>query len=781
MRLDEALKAWWRRNLVMSGWRGSAPERSLSRERARTRLARLDILDRSEFAWRMLELGQQLRDAPRHLAEGLRQDGLEWVALGACAGWLDEARVEVWLRVLREEAIPTDHLWGGGELSVWRVRAAFAPVLAGPLELAIDWPDALRFLTEVWDIRDREALISTLLWLSAQGQRYGWDIDARRLSELDEEGRRAWWAKIGGEAAGRGGEDREAIEAERRYASLVVEFVQRNEPLEWAAWDWLRLVDLAFAGRLLGWLGEEEATLFAAHAVDLIQRRYADWAGLAEAYQRGRSLFEGRDLMKRWHDEWRLLLDAAESPWQWPLDELLDDTLRDRSRELLRKLRSTNDSWLLALASLREPDLLHRQLDSDALDHERREEARQYLLDTLDWSEEEGAEGLSRFWLPAQSHHLNQLAADAQRGVLPSARTPFGDADPVALKVRDGLGRCAPFAATIHMAEKFAFHLLMARDAGSCDGEALDQLVGALRNTLCRFYTSPARLLEAWAVWEAALPEQEEESLVFEVRWHLEDPGSLFFWLDWHSVDWREPGPRPSLSQFCSLALTGPLSAPIWSPPTTLHGRLAEEVLDWLDSHYALHGRDGLIGFLDFLLEAGDRQEYQINYAPYTLNTRRLVEEIEILESGVRSEDEQVHLERLKRVRDNEARCNERDMTAWDVAQLVDLCVAGRQLGWLDDALLDHYLHKASALAQEHYAGWRDYAEGLYAGYAFFMTGVPEREDYLREFRQALVGWLTGAPPLAGPWASLDFPGRGGGRWPPMHIDTLPGDVHTLH
>ena len=43
------------------------------------------------------------------------------------------------------------------------------------------------------------------------------------------------------------------------------------------------------------------------------------------------------------------------------------------------------------------------------------------------------------------------------------------------------------------------------------------------------------------------------------------------------------------------------------------------------------------------------------------------------------------------------------------------------------------------------------------------------------------VAWLAAAPPLAGPWASLEFPGARPSHWAPMHIDTLPGDSRTLH
>lgn len=255
-------------------------------------------------------------------------------------------------------------------------------------------------------------------------------------------------------------------------------------------------------------------------------------------------------------------------------------------------------------------------------------------------------------------------------------------------------------------------------------------------------------------------PEAEQPPLVAEIRWHLEDPGSPFHWLDWRTGEWQEPGTRPTLSRFTAMALVGPLNSPVWSEPHRESEREAVSIRDWVDGHYGFQSRAELVEFLDFLLEVGDRQDYQVNYAPYTLNEQRLAAEIAILESGDSSEEERNHRLRLERVRDNEDGCNELDMTAWDLAQAVDLAIAGRQLGWLDAAAFGTVLERAHALAAAHYGGWEAYARGLYAGFSFFM-GRCRARCFLAGFRQALVAWLSGAPPLAGPWASLDFPGLG--------------------
>jgi len=107
--------------------------------------------------------------------------------------------------------------------------------------------------------------------------------------------------------------------------------------------------------------------------------------------------------------------------------------------------------------------------------------------------------------------------------------------------------------------------------------------------------------------------------------------------------------------------------------------------------------------------------------------------------------------------------------------------IAGRQLGWLDDATFTAYLDSAYAMARDHYGSWKEYARGLFAGYAFFMGDTDQRDSFLRGFRDALIQWLTAAPPLAGAWSSLDFPGARPGHWPALHLDVLSGDARTLH
>ncbi|MCH4562655.1 DUF1266 domain-containing protein [Halomonas sp. EGI 63088] len=819
----DTLNAWWAQQLVLCDWAFDPDPLSVDAEAAVSRLAVLGVSDRGELGWRLVEslgAGGAVADPARMLS------GLEVVALAGAAGWLSEPRardwaqrlageisahyssLDVWLEALRRvrgaegwvrgddgfsdacEALAVLEHEGDGitwerlgewlaihdrhlalwpeapEAQVWRLRAGFSPVVEWPAGRQ-DWAGLEAWLEEAWQIQRRDDLLRALLWLAGQGDRQGWDLDATRLLALDVAARHDWLERLDG--------------TERAYGRVLLGFIDHGEPLEWAAWDWLRLVDLAWAGACLGWLDEREATDFALHGADLVQHRYSDWAALARAYQRGRSLFEGRNLLPALEADWKLLLQSPVSPWRPALQGLIDSSLLERSHSALRDWRREPRHWVLALASVREPELAMRQGPAVPVAPARRDDAGQYLRDTLDLHADEGVEALARYWLPAQAHHLNQLAADAAHGALPGAETPFGAPAAGDLALRDGLRTASRHSATIHMAEKYAFYLQMAMDSEAFDAARLEALAEALRGSLSRFYPDARRLLEAWASWESLLPEEGQPPLTGEIRWHLEDPGSLFHWLDWRPAEWQEPGRRPSLPHFTAMALVGPLNSAAWSLPQPESERECASIRDWVDGHYGLHSAAELAEFLDFLLEAGDRQEYQINYAPYTLNDARLGSEIATLESGECSEEEASHLLRLQRVRDNEDGCNDTDMAAWDIAQAVDLAIAGRQLNWLEEPAFARVLERAHALAASHYAGWEEYARGLYAGFSFFMGETPERESFLAGFRQALVAWLSGAPPLAGPWASLDFPGARPRHWAPLHIDTLPGDTRRLH
>ncbi|WP_458527106.1 DUF1266 domain-containing protein [Onishia taeanensis] len=823
----DPLSAWWAQQLVLCDWAFTPDPTAVEPDLAAQRLAEMEVADRNELGWRLVEAFSPGAVNPvGHL------ESLELLALAVAAGWLpdDQARawvariagdicghcnsLEDWLAALRQarsalgwergedgfleacEALavleredagitwevlaetvrrpPKAPLWPSApRAQAWRLRAAFAPVLVDEANEALDAPKAQAFLADEWQIRDRDGLVHLLLWLAGQGDRYAWDLEGIRLLEATGEAREAWLAgQKGGATASN---------------KVLLGFVERGEPLEWAAWDWLRLVDLAYTGLALGWLDQAEAEAFAHHALDLITRRYSDWVAVATAYQRGRSLFEGRDGMADLHRDWALLLQSPASPWREPLNGLQDEASREGSRLAMRGWRAAPRHWVLALASVREPELLLRQGPAASVSEQVRKEARHYLQDVLGLYPDDGVAGLARYWLPAQAHHLNQLAADADHGALPGLVTPLGRPDGEGLAQRDALRGCSRFSATVHMAEKYAFYLQMAGDSEEFEADGLSRLAESLRGVLCHFYPDVRRLLNAWACWEAALPEPPLEqttpvSLAHEIRWHRDDPGSPFHWLDWQAgAGWQEPGPRLSLPRFTALALVGPLNGGAWSEPLPESDREVAAIREWMEGHYGLQDAEGLREFLDFLMSVGDRQEYQINYAPYTLNAARLESEIATLESDDCSEEERNHLLRLKRVRDNDAGCNAFDMAAWDIAQAVDLAIAGRQLAWLNEAQFTRALDRASALAATHYSSWQAYARGLYAGFSFFMGETEERKAFLSSFREALVSWLTGAPPLAGPWASLDFPGARPRHWAPVHIDTLPGDARTLH
>lgn len=819
----DALNAWWAQQLVLCDWAFTPHPLAVDAGAAEQRLLQLGITDRGELAEQLFHgLGAPAGHADRLLC------ALEWAALAGAAGWLeaeqartwghhltrritsDYSDLRAWLADLRRalgargwevgaddrfidacQALANLESDGEGvtwealenalnelpapaslwpqqpQAQSWRLCALFRPIIVYPASRT-DWPDAAEWLAHVWNVHDRDALLGVMLWLGAQGERQRWDIEARELLSMDNAQRMEW---------------QRSVMEESPYAPVLNKFVSQGEPLEWAAWDWLRIVELAWAGACCGLLSQEEADDLAGHAADLISRRYHDWYAVLNAYGRGQSLFDGIDRRGKTPSErHQLLLHSAHSPWKRPPGELLDEPTRKASQARIRQWRNTPHHWLLALASVREPDAMLRQIDpSAALPEEQRADAALYLQESLGLHADEGAEALARYWLPAQAHHLNQLAADAVHSVLPPSQSWFGQPTPEELKQRNALKGVSRHAATIHMAEKFAFYLHMSLDSGLLAHDPLMEYASALRSCLCRFYPNAKRLLEAWFAWESCLPEPEHASLVNEVIWHMEDPGSLFHWLDWRHDAWREPGCRPTLSHFTAMSLVGPLNSAVWSEPQPESARECAEIREWVDSHYHLNSAEDMQEFLAYMLESGDRQEYQINYAPYTLNPERLDAEIAIMESGDCAEDDRQHLLRLRRVRDNEDGCNDVDMAAWDVAQLVDLAIAARQLGWLDSVAFAKVLDSAYQLAADHYAGWQEYAMGMYAGFSFFMGETPERESFLAGFRQALVAWVCGAPVLAGPWVSLDFPGNKPRHFAPLHIDTLPGDQRTLH
>ncbi|WP_447928436.1 DUF1266 domain-containing protein [Vreelandella sp. EE27] len=820
--MAEALTSWWSQQLVLCDWAFLSHPLAMDSANAEQRLQALGITHRGELVEKFLH-GLGAFDAHPHQLLG----ALEWSALAGAAGWVSSEQavswahhvmrriaakyrdLRSWLRDLRQavgesapaevqerflEACQTLTQWESEASAVswptferalaetppptplwpdtpnarpWRLGALFHPVMCYPATPG-DWPEARQWLAQIWQVNDRDQLLGVALWLSAQGDRQRWDIEARELPGMDAAQRLEWQ---------RGAQD------EFAYAPVLDRFVSQNEPLEWAAWDWLRMVELAWAGACSGLLSQQEADDIAAHGADLITQRYADWSALLAAYRRGQSLFEGIDRRAMTPSaQHTLLLEASCSPWDMKPGALLDPAVLSGSRARIKAWRSTDHHWLLALASVREPDAMLRQFDPGAfMGEKRRADAAVYLQDALGLHADEGAGALARYWLPAQAHHLNQLAADAVHGVMPPKRTPFGQPGADEVRQLQSLKGVSRHAATVHMAEKFAFYLHMAFDSRLFEQSALLNYASALKSCLCRFYTSPRRLLEAWFAWESCLPEPEHDSLIGEIAWHLEDPGSLFYWLDWQPGAWQEPGERPSISHFTAMALVGPLNSAVWSDPQPESEREQASIREWVDSHYHLASAADMQDFLNFMLESGDRQEYQINYAPYTLNPGRLASEIAILESGDCVEEERHHLLRLRRVRDNEDGCNDVDMAAWDIAQLMDLAIAARQLGWLEREAFNRVLDRAYQLADAHYAGWQEYAAGMYAGFSFFMGETPEREEFLAGFRQALTAWLSGAPILAGPWTSLDFPGTKPRHFAPLHIDTLPGDQRILH
>ena len=331
----DALNAWWAQQLVLCDWAFTPHPLAVDAVAAEQRLLELGITDRGALADQLFfALG-----APSGSADQLL-GALEWAALAGAAGWLSQAQAtnwahhltrritsdysdqRAWLSDLRRalggkgwetgaddrfidacqaladlesegegitwQTLDTElaqrpapaSLWPQApEAQPWRLGALFRPVVSYPASAA-DWPDASEWLGHIWQVYDREQLLEVMLWLSAQGERQRWDIEARELLTMDRAQRQEW--------------QRGAVN-DAPYAPVLTAFVNQGEPLEWAAWDWLRLVELAWAGACCGWLSQTEADDLAAHAADLMGRRYHDWHAVLKAYMRGQSLFEGVD------------------------------------------------------------------------------------------------------------------------------------------------------------------------------------------------------------------------------------------------------------------------------------------------------------------------------------------------------------------------------------------------------------------------------------------------------------------------------------------------------
>ncbi|SFB78869.1 Protein of unknown function [Marinospirillum celere] len=626
------------------------------------------------------------------------------------------------------------------------------------------WPDVQATLNNYWQVHNASDCQQLIYWLGGQGQRYAWQLDFEWLKTASDEERLEW--------------RQELPEGMENYAELMEESVGSGlETLDVAAWDWVRMADLALAGYLAGYFTATEWRSFALVALWLLRSRYGSWEEVAASYLQGYRFWQTQadfTLSPELETTWQQLLTLPFSPMQqldWQALSLDHPDFRDALSHYSKRL---DDPLMLAslLASLRDDVSLLTGLAVDDLPESRRHEARDYLFAGLDiHPDEKLTPTLARFWQPGRVHHYDQLALNCRVGKVPVLPANLAAVDEVWEAWQEQsplLADQVKHPAGIVMAEKYAFYLVKALETGHYSLKEIEQLALALKEYLSWHYPSAQALVEAWLGWDEVLSlSGEEKPLLAELAWHLKDPGSLFRFLPWKRppVRFTEPGKAVSEADLATLNLVGPLTGIHWSWPEKLPQHPRQELRNLLQETHLFQDAEDLTDFLNHLLLAGDRQEYMIAFSPFTLNSERLDMEIEIQEQDERDEEQEAYYQRLLRVKNNALGINDLDLTAWDMAQLVDLAVAGYQVDWLDEEALQQWLAKVRKQITSEYHGWADFAQALLAGYNFFMNETENRDELLDIFSQRLLSLLVAVPAQAGLWYTLAWPGEKQGSW----------------
>ncbi|MDR9469201.1 YbeU/YbeR family protein [Marinospirillum sp.] len=636
------------------------------------------------------------------------------------------------------------------------------------------WPDVQETLNSYWQVYTASDCLQLIYWLGGQGQRYAWQLDFAWLKNSDAEDRQTWREEL--------------PEGFEGYADLMEELALEDKlELDVAAWDWVRMADLALAGYLAGYLTSSQWRSFALVALWLLRSRYGSWEELADSYLLGYRFWQTQtdfSLSPELEVTWQQLLTLPFSPLQqldWQALSLDHPDFRDAINYYSERL---DDPLMLAslLASLRDDVSLLTGLALDDLPESRRSEAKDYLFAGLDiHPDEQLTTTLARFWQPGRVHHYDQLALNCRVGKIPQLPSNLAAVDEVWEAWREQtplLAELVKHPAGIVMAEKYAFYLVKALETNHYSVKEAEQLALALKDYLSWHYSSAQGLLQAWQGWDEVLSlSGEERPLLAELNWHLQDPGSLFRFLPWKRPPARftEPGKPVSEADLATLNLVGPLTGLHWSWPEKLPQHPRQELKSLLQDTHLFQDADDLKDFLNHLLLAGDRQEYMIAFSPFTLNSERLDMEIEAQEQDDRDEEQEAYYQRLLRVKNNALGINDLDLTAWDMVQLVDLAVAGYQLDWLSEKELQEWLAKIRQQITQEYTGWADFARALLAGYNFFMNETENRAELLEVFSQRLLSLLIAVPAQAGLWYTLAWPGDKQRSWNQSATPSLSG------
>lgn len=624
------------------------------------------------------------------------------------------------------------------------------------------WPDVKATLNDYWQVYSGKDCRQLLYWMAGQGQRYAWQIDVAWLNQAEEADRDVWLSEL--------------PEDFSDYADLITNLEPASQ-LDVAAWDWVRMADLAFAGYLAGYLTQGEWRTFALVALWLLRSQYASWQALADSYLLGYKLWKTQTdftLSPELENTWELLLASPFSPFQqldWQALSLDHPDFRDAKANFSAAL---DDPFLLTtlIASLRDDACLLTGLAPSELPDECRDEAKDYLFVGLDiHPDEELTSTLARFWQPGRIHHYDQLALNCRINKVPRLAKNLAaipEVWDIWQRQLPELAELVKHPAGIVMAEKYAFYLVKAEETQHYPAAERQQLTLALIDYLSWHYSSAQEMLLAWQGWDDVLSKVEDEKpLLTELAWHLKDPGSLFRFIPWQRppASVTEPGKPVSEADLATLNLVGPLTGIHWSWPERLPEWPRNELKSLLQDTHLFQTADDLIDYLNHLFHAGDRQEYMIAFSPFTLNEARLDSEIETQAHEERDEEQDAYYQRLLRVKHNTLGINDVDLTAWDMVQLVDLAVAGYQLNWLNDDQLRDWLAKVRKLITEEYYGWDDFARALLAGYNFFMNESEQRDELLETFSQRLLSLLIAVPPQVGLWYTLAWPGEKARDW----------------
>ena len=178
-------------------------------------------------------------------------------------------------------------------------------LLAGAERSAQTTEDARGLLKESWDITTAEQLTAQLDWLQNAGHRGDFAGQFALVSKLSEKE-----FKQRMESPDTSSEQRTVLATYRKHAAR---YKQLKAGL--LGWDSARYVALCRWGYAAGWLDETEAWKRMDRVVPALQKAYASWDELGEAYCIGRDCWNLRANQESWN-VYEKLRTSETSPWR---------------------------------------------------------------------------------------------------------------------------------------------------------------------------------------------------------------------------------------------------------------------------------------------------------------------------------------------------------------------------------------------------------------------------------------------------------------------------------